>query len=428
MTQPLSLEPVRLLNKVNVSTFTFFMFQIYQLDFFLRSSARIAGIGIIRPTLLLFLIVAVSLFLQRDKLKERMQHPIIKALGTLILVIIITLPFVKYPGSVLRHNIPEFLKAIVFLYFMALIVDSDKRMKWVLGIFVTCQIIRVLEPLFLNITQGYWGDKTHLGGGHFASRLAGAPADVINPNELGFVIVTVIPFLHYLLFPKGWVCKLIYLMLIPALMYALILTMSRGAFLALLVVGWVVWRESKHKALLLLAALFVAAAGWTVMDDNQKDRYLSIFSSDAAQAASAEGRLTGMINEFKLGFKRPIFGHGLGTTSEAKANTFGKAQASHNMYAEIIIEIGLVGFIFFFIFIMKIYKQIKSSWLLMEKAAFDPFYENLFKSLKVLFWMFILYSSNYWGLSQYYWYNLAGIVIAASFLSNSQVKQANARI
>src|SRR5690606_32795687 len=154
MTQPLSLEPVRLLNKVNVSTFTFFMFQIYQLDFFLRSSARIAGIGIIRPTLLLFLIVAVSLFLQRDKLKERMQHPIIKAMGTLILVIIITLPFVKYPGSVLRHNIPEFLKAIVFLYFMALIVDSDKRMKWVLGIFVTCQIIRVLEPLFLNITQG----------------------------------------------------------------------------------------------------------------------------------------------------------------------------------------------------------------------------------------------------------------------------------
>src|SRR5690606_1226423 len=127
---------------------------------------------------------------------------------------------------------------------------SDKRLKWALVVFVGCQVIRVLEPLYLNITDGYWGSKTHLGGGEFASRLAGAPTDVINPNELGFVIVTAIPFLHYLLFSRGWICKLIYLSLMPALMYALILTMSRGAFLALLVVAWVVWKESKHKLFL----------------------------------------------------------------------------------------------------------------------------------------------------------------------------------
>src|SRR5690606_41134675 len=115
MTQPLSLEPVRLLNKVNVSTFTFFMFQIYQLDFFLRTSARISGIGILRPTLLLFAIVAITLFFQRDKLREKMQHPIMKAMGVFLLVIIFTLPFVTYPGSVIRYHIPEFIKAIVFL-------------------------------------------------------------------------------------------------------------------------------------------------------------------------------------------------------------------------------------------------------------------------------------------------------------------------
>lgn len=419
MTQPLSLEPVRLLNKVNVSTFTFFMFQIYQLDFFLRSSARIAGIGIIRPTLLLFLIVALSLFLQRDKLKERMQHPIIKAMGTLILVIIITLPFVKYPGSVLRHNIPEFLKAIVFLYFVALIVDSDKRLKWALIVFLGCQLVRILEPLYLHLTQGYWGDKTYLGGGEFASRLAGAPADVINPNELGFVIVTVVPFLHYLLFSRGWACKLIYLCLMPILMYTLILTMSRGAFLALLVVGWVVWKESKHKVLLVCIACMAGIAGWSVMDATQKDRYLSIFSSDTTQSASAEGRINGMITEFQLGFQRPVFGHGLGTTAEAKANTFGKAQASHNMYAEVIIEIGIVGAVFFFLFIKRIYTQLRfTSLIIMQHESLD-LYKNLSRALHVIFWMFVLYSINYWGLSQYYWYNLAGLVVALSCLSNT---------
>lgn len=427
MTQPLSLEPVRLLNKVNVSTFTFFMFQIYQLDFFLRSSARISGIGIIRPTLLLFAIVAISLFFQRDKLREKMQHPIMKAMGVFLLVIIFTLPFVTYPGSVIRYHIPEFIKAIVFLYFMALIVDTKGRLKWALIIFVGCQVIRVLEPLYLNITSGYWGAKTYMGGGEFANRLGGAPADVINPNELGFVIVTVIPFLHYLLFPRGWFYKLIYLGLIPPLMYALILTMSRGAFLALLVVGWVVWKESKHKIILIGVAVGIAIGSWSVMNDNQRDRYFSLVSSDAAQSASAEGRLTGMINEFKLGFKRPVFGHGLGTTSEAKANSGHRAQASHNMYAEIMIELGLVGFFFFMGVIKKIYLQIRQSTSLLYAETMDPLYRDLFKALKVIFWMFALYSINYWGLSQYYWYNLAGLVAAVSFLSHSQIKQSRAR-
>jgi putative inorganic carbon (HCO3(-)) transporter len=427
MTQPLSLEPVRLLNKVNVSTFTFFMFQIYQLDFFLRSSARISGIGIIRPTLLLFAIVAISLFFQRDKLREKMQHPIMKAMGVFLLVIIFTLPFVTYPGSVLRYHIPEFIKAIVFLYFMALIVDTKGRLKWALIIFVGCQVIRVLEPLYLNITSGYWGAKTHMGGGEFANRLGGAPADVINPNELGFVIVTIIPFLHYLLFSRGWFYKLIYLGLMPALMYALILTMSRGAFLALLVVGWVVWKESKHKVLLIGVAIGIAIAGWSVMNDTQRDRYFSLVSSDSAQSATAEGRLTGIVNEFKLGFKRPIFGHGLGTTSEAKANSGMGTKASHNMYAEIMIELGLVGFFFFMAIIKKIYLQIRQSTSLLYAETMDALYRDLFKALKVIFWMFALYSINYWGLSQYYWYNLAGLVIAVSVLSHSQMKQSRAQ-
>lgn len=427
MSEPLTLERVPLLNKVNVSTFTFFMFQVYQLEFFLRSSARISGIGVIRPTLLFFAIVAISLFFQRDKVRERLQHPIIKAMGALLLVIIFTIPFVKYPGSVLRHHIPEFIKAIVFLYFMALILDSDKRLKWALAIFIGCQVFRVLEPLYLNITQGYWGASTYLGGSDFANRLAGAPADVINPNELGFVIATVIPFLHYLLFTRGWFSKLLYLGLMPALIYALILTMSRGAFLALLVVGWVVWKESKYKVLLIVVAIGIGIAGWSVMNDTQKDRYLSIFSSESAQSKSVEGRLDGTIGEFVLGLRRPIFGHGLGTTPETKFHTWGKTQASHNMYGEVLIELGIVGAIFFFLFIKRIYTQLRNSALICHHEYADQFYHNLFKALKVVFWMFVVYSLNYWGLSQYYWYNLAGLVIAASFLSGTQIKPAEAR-
>jgi len=417
--QPAPLSLSRRPRTQGVNTLTFFLFQVYQIDFFLRITARL-DLSFIRPTLLLFAVISLALLLQKDKLSGRFEHPIVHAMNRLLLVIVFTLPLVEYPGSVVRFHIPDFIKAIVFLYFAVSIIDTPKRFKWSLFIFVLCQVFRVLEPLFLNVTQGYWGGSTHLGGGQFASRLAGAPVDVINPNELGFVIVTVIPFLHYLLLPGGWVRKLLYLGLAPLLLYALILTMSRGAFLALLVVAFVIWKESRHKVLLILLGIGVAMAGWSVMDDTQKDRYLSLVSDDSQQAASAEGRLTGIVSGFKVGFKRPVFGHGLGTTPEAKTHAGLGPQASHNMYAEVLIELGLVGMAFFLAFIRQIYRQIASARTYLLQHSDSHFHNNLFKTFKVVFWMFVLYSLNYWGLSQYYWYNLAGLVVVASVLTQTQ--------
>jgi putative inorganic carbon (HCO3(-)) transporter len=408
---------------MSVSGFTFFMFILYQLEFFLHASARIPGLGVIRPALLMFAIITILLFFQREKFSYRFNQPIFKAFSAFLLMLLLTLPFVKYPGSVVKENFSLFMKAIVFLYFSALILDSEKRLKISLFVFVSCQIIRILEPLYLNITSGYWGSSTHLGGAEFANRLSGAPSDVINPNELGFVIATVIPFLHYFLLPKGFLVKITYFFFLTLLFYALILTMSRGAFLALLVVGWFVFKDSNRKVLFVAFGIIIAVVALGVMNDNQKDRYLSLFSSDAKQSSTAEGRITGMMNEFKLGFERPIFGFGLGTTAEAKFNTWGRSKASHNMYGEILIETGLVGLFFFLRFVWTIRKELKVDLDMANTQS--QFYKTLFKVLNIVFWMFAVYSINYWGLSQYYWYNLAGLVIAASFLMRANSAKEN---
>jgi putative inorganic carbon (HCO3(-)) transporter len=409
---------------IGVSTATFFWFQIYQLEFFIHFSARIKAIGIIRPTILLFLIITFLLFSQKEKLAARLKHPIFMAYGSFLLMLLFTLPFVSYPGSVIKNNIPVFLKAIVFLYFVALILDTPKRFKWALVVFVCCQVFRILEPLYLNITQGYWGDSTNIDG-EFADRLGGAPADVIDANELGFVIATVIPFLHYYLLPRSWMYKLIYFALLPPLLYALILTMSRGAFLALLVVGWIIFKESKNKMLLICVAIGIVVAALGVMNENQRDRYLSLVSSDSKQTKSKEGRIRGMKTEFIIGLTRPVFGHGLGTTSETKVHNGYKPQAAHNMYAEVLIEVGFVGMFFFFRFIRRVYQQLAYS--ITHSEHVDEFYKATCKILKIVFWMFIVYSINYWGLTQYYWYNLAGLTIAFAYLSGTVMESRKLR-
>ena len=163
--------------------------------------------------------------------------------------------------------------------------------------------------------------------------------------------------------------------------------------------------------MLLIVMASALIFSWSSMNAYQKDRVYSLVGlSDTAQAKTASGRMDGMVSEFKVGFKRPIFGHGVGTASEAKFNNGAGTQVSHNMYAEILIELGLVGFIFFGLFIGRLYSFINE--LKSSDVFSSPFHQNVITMFKVLFFVVAFYSLTYRGLSQYYWYMFAGIVIA----------------
>ncbi len=287
------------------------LFIYFTIDFFIHFSARIPAYGAMRPSLLLTLVITVLLFGQREKFKGYGKTPIFKAIITLIVYIVVSLPFVTWPGSVLTQNIPEFIKAVSFFFFAALILDSDKRLRIFLAVFVTCQVFRVMEPLYLHIADGYWGDYLYIGGGEFTRRLSGAPADIINPNELGFVIATLVPYIYYLLWcGHSKAGKLLFLVLMPPLVYALVLTLSRGALVSLCVVGWMIFMQSQHKFMLIIIVIIMVAVTWSYMTPFQKERYLSLVESDTQQSATVQGRVTGMEEEFRLGLHRPIFGHG----------------------------------------------------------------------------------------------------------------------
>src|SRR5690606_12988906 len=143
------------------------------------------------------------------------------------------------------------------------------------------------------------------------------------------------------------------------------------------------FKESKKKFRLLVVGVLAAILAFSVMTPVQKERYLSLIDRDAEGGASAEGRIRGMVNEFKLGMTRPVFGHGLGTTPEAKVHKLGARQASHNLYAEVLIELGVVGFLIFMTFLSKIIKKlffVRSNFSRLNMNSLD-FYARLNKTL-----------------------------------------------
>ena len=62
----------------------------------------------------------------------------------------------KWPGSVV-HNLETYVKALCFYFFVVATVNTERKLRVLLAIYVATQVWRVLEPLYLHIRSGYWG-------------------------------------------------------------------------------------------------------------------------------------------------------------------------------------------------------------------------------------------------------------------------------
>ncbi|MCI0559033.1 MAG: hypothetical protein MN733_11095, partial [Nitrososphaera sp.] len=169
----------------------FKLYLVFVVSWFLHLGSRVPVLGLIRFDLLLIIILFLYGFSRAEKNgKEQTQTE--KLLKGLMIYSILTMPFVEWPGSVINTGIPNFIKAIVFYYFTVAFVVSENHLKTFVLVFMACQSFRILEPLYLHITEGYWGAFASMANGEYLDRLSGAPSDVVNSNGLAFIICTVL--------------------------------------------------------------------------------------------------------------------------------------------------------------------------------------------------------------------------------------------
>lgn len=403
----------------------FWLYLLYLISFFLRLPARLPALGAISFDFLLVGLI-VFLILGAKATKGAKLDIASKYLLAIFVYSIITLPLVEWPGSVVNNGMVAFIKGAIFYFFTVNLVSNIKRLKSVIFVFVLCNLIRILEPLLLNITSGYLGSSTYIGSGEFAGRLAGAPSDTINPNGLAFVIATVIPFLHFVFAPINKKTYALYLLLIPILIYTMILTMSRSGVLALAIIAVGIWLKSSHKAaLMILGALGLVVISMS-LNEVQRDRYLSLVSSDARQSASAEGRIEGWFSDFKVAMNRPVIGHGLGTSREANWNVAGKDQISHILWAEIWQEIGLVGLVLFILYLKAMVGNfINAGKLVRDRLAENDFLHRSIQAMQVWLLMNLLFSFASYGLKSYEWYLFGGLSVVIFKCAQTKIAAAD---
>ncbi|MCC7240284.1 MAG: O-antigen ligase family protein [Acidobacteria bacterium] len=392
--------------------FAFNLYLVFVAVWFTHLSERIAILGLVRVDLLLVASITGLILISRNDLaipSPNQATPRTRKLIVVLLVYsIVVIPFVEWPGSVLNQGLPNFIKALVFYFFTAALVTSEQRLGRLLLVFVTAMTFRVLEPLYLHVTTGYWGSFAYMSG-DFMNRLSGAPIDVINPNGLALVILTVIPFLHYLS-PLMTLGRILYAAVLPSLLWALLLTGSRSGLLGLGAILLMIWLNSRRKILLSVAVVLAIGIVVPQLSADLTDRYRSIFDSKTKNAATAEGRIVGVERDLAVAMRRPFFGHGLGTSRETNANFGGEDQPSHDLYTEAAQEIGFVGLTILVVLIVSIASNLRAaSRELKQTGLASPLLIRMNHAVQAWLAMNVLFSFASYGLSSYEWYFAAGL-------------------
>jgi O-antigen ligase len=206
----------------------------------------------------------------------------------------------------------------------------------------------------------------------------------------------------------------------------LVLTASRTGFLALGIVILNIVLRSRKKFLLIIIITLFSIIGFSSLSDLQKDRYLSIYRHDVRGGKTAQGRIDGDIQDFEVAMRKPIVGHGLGTSAEANAHATGNWQISHFLYTEILQELGFIGLIIFLFFIKSIISNFrKATKQVRENIRNNIYLLNMSRAMLVWFWMNLLYSFASYGLSSYEWYLFGGLSVVIYNLSNAKATDAS---
>jgi O-antigen ligase len=415
---------------------SFIVLLLYISSSFLHLTARIPVLGSLRFDLLLGVGTLLIIFVQQRQDTLRLGEETARRLNGLILYIILSLPLVTWPGSVIQNNLTEWIKVALFYVLVVGAVRTEKQLRLFIWVFLFCQVFRVLEPLYLHITAGYWGSVafSHTDGVMTGlKRLSGAPSDVVNPNQLAWVIVSTIPFLFYLLWQKGSWGKLLFVALLIPSAQALLLTGSRSGLLSLgaVIFAMVLLSKNIRRNLIITVVLVLPLAVLLMgqLGSDMQTRYLSLIDSTVAGADTRQGRINGMIRQLGTISNNPLFGNGLGTTREANWNILGhSSQITHNLYIEVLQSIGIIGFSLFILYIVAIVRCLRQAQKLLLIKGYDSNDWLIRLSSAILAWVFmdLFYSISCFGLISWEWYFFGGTATVCHALAQEREVMLNA--
>lgn len=218
----------------------------------------------------------------------------------------------------------SFGPTVIAFFVLAASCNTQRRVIIAMTVFVLCACVLAEHSVGQANTGTGWTGMTIGEDGRV--RYVGIFND---PNDLGLLFVATLPMAIFLSSGGGFLRRIFWLAAAALLLYGIYLTNSRGAMLAVLVVGGIfVWRRRG-----LFTAGVLGVAGLLAM------RLLSSRMQELdPDESSAFGRVDAWYEGMHMFFSNPLLGVGPGNFTDYNQLT------AHNSWVLVLAETGFVGY------------------------------------------------------------------------------------
>jgi probable O-glycosylation ligase (exosortase A-associated) len=364
---------------------------------------------------LVFVVMLLHIKLKHGQfriIQDRINYCFLLLFGAVLL----SVPTAFWKSASVGQSI-EFAKIAIFYFLIIGLVESERKLKTFVWLFVLLISYLAFDSLRLYML-GEAVVKIDI------VRATGTNSAADNYNSLAATLVSTLPFLYFGLFTsKRLPTKILLVALMALFLTTIVLTGSRSGLLGLVSVIAYLWWRNPRKLVTTFVITTVAVIGWLTMGPSYQKRYESIFSGERDE--SAKLRIQTWKEGIELFFDRPIIGVGAGSFSAARGERFGNWQNPHSLYVQLLSELGIAGTLVFFLLLAQILLQNHRARerILRAGGAGGYLYDLTFAVEGCLIPLFVtgIFGHN---LYRYTWYMIGALVVVVGYLSKSHLQTA----
>lgn len=402
-----------LLSLLRASSFPVWLLSFYIFIWYLQIGNRWGLLGTVRIEFLVGALLVVISFSHytRERSKINSHHQsLIKCIGFFYALLILYTIFSYHPTHSRTVFIDRVFKFSMFTLFIGLLVKEESEIK--------LDLIGYLAAM-LKITQE--GIVGGIGGGlvwenQGIPRLHGVTPLFAHPNSLSGLAVSALPFFIFLYkFQKG-VMRAVFLSGVLGLLYIVLTTGSRTGYVATLVLFlFLLLRLGIFRVRTIFLGLMLTVVVVAVVPESYKERFGTMFKEKEQMDGSANARMEILEDAWTIFIKHPM-GVGVQAFPYVRQLEFGRTQDTHNLYLEILTNLGPVGLIAFIsviVCILRINMRSRKMFIKDQRHFLAElcYIINLYVICRLVLGCFGM------DLYEVYWWFAAGFTIALAKIS-----------
>lgn len=248
---------------------------------------------------------------------------------------------------------------IMFYFVIVNSITTQKKIEWMQRIFVIVGLCVSLYGIYQYVFAGTFASSSFVDKEMFEDISTRVNGTFDNPNVMGEYLLFVIPIAAtYLWKEKKWFQKIIVLGIIGIILISLALTYSRGCYLGIVASIGIFMLLVNLKFILLFLAGIISLP--MILPASIMNRITSIGNTSDSSTSYRISIWKGAIDMIKDYWYRPI---GQGTVAFNRIYPLYSysgvgAEHTHNLFLQMIIELGILGVITFLGVIFKFYQTL----------------------------------------------------------------------